>query len=135
MRRTHCELSSRMDLTDACHSAAVGWTLPVTSIARETSACGPGLGPFQSIDQRTHAKSPPRSPNCAVRHADPSMRTSTDFNDEGPPHAAPLILYTYPPFLSVRRVTRAITYLRRVWEIEVSRYVRDSSVWGTRLVG
>lgn len=92
MRRTHCELSSRIDMTDACHSAEVGWRFAATSIARETSACGPGLASFQSIDQRVHAKSPPRSPNRAARHADSSTRTSTAFNADGPPHAAPLIL-------------------------------------------
>ena len=43
--RANCVFSSRNDFFDS-FSAAVGCTLPLTSVTRDVSVCGPGVAPF-----------------------------------------------------------------------------------------
>ena len=45
--RGYCELSSR-NVFLLASSSVVGWTLPVTSVTRETSVCSPGVAPFHA---------------------------------------------------------------------------------------
>jgi hypothetical protein len=45
--RGNCELSSR-NVFLVSSSSEVGWTLPLTSVTRDTTVCSPGVAPVQT---------------------------------------------------------------------------------------
>jgi hypothetical protein len=126
--RVHCALSSRPLAISASRSALVGCTLPLASMARDTSVCVPGARLSVPHDHSAQPYLARRASRVAGCHSPPSTCTSTFAIGACPPQAGPATRYVHWPSWR-RRVTRATSDFRRFREIEVSIHIGPSGVW------